>query len=270
MLDNRECPLRKLMEDALTRVEHVSSDHSNGEAATPLATVLGMSRGIAGRVLRAQACDEGYTEIWIRVSGEPDLIESFEAAMKKSEGIAFQKIFSNKFNTIYRIVVERSKCPCAESSSCPLLSPVPGAMVKSTIVTPYGLLCELIVAKSKALSRLRENGCHVILSHEINEYDYMLTEKQELAIIYAYMMGYYSFPRKISLKELASKLGLSVSTLAELIRKAEAKVIEAFIRHELPHYLVGITLSKAFYKDLVENKFNNSKERKAVKPNASS
>jgi len=181
--------------------------------------------------------------------------------MRQEEGIAFQKIFSNKFNTIYRVLLSRHKCPCLaeEKNGCPLLSHRTGAMVKATIITPRGLLCEFIVARSKFLNELKRDGFQILFTHEISGYDYMLTYKQELALIYAYLMGYYQFPRRISLKELASKLGLSVSTLAELLRKAEAKVVEAYIRHELPQYLVNVVMSKTACRQHIERMFAESR-----------
>jgi predicted DNA binding protein len=37
--------------------------------------------------------------------------------------------------------------------------------------------------------------------------------------------GYYEEPKKISIEELAAKLGISPSTCAELLRKAERKLL---------------------------------------------
>jgi predicted DNA binding protein len=256
----QNCPLQNVLAKAM---RHTPQD-TDGNVFD---TILGMTSGIAGRVLRAyHYTEEGFTEVWIRVSGASSLLEAFENKLKQEEGIAFQKIFSNKFNTVYRIILESDKCQCIrEGRQCPLLRPMPGSMVKTTIITPYGILCELIVAKSKVISELKRKGCKVLLSHEINGYNYMLTQKQELAILYAYIMGYYQFPRRTSLKELAAKLDLSVSTLAELLRKAEAKVIEAFLRHELPHYLVGLVMNKNVYRDLIESHFDvkNKAEEKS-------
>jgi predicted DNA binding protein len=230
----------------------------SGDGGSSNGKLLGLISGIAGRVLSAKySAEEDVLEIWIRISGPQEVMDRFEHAMRQEEGIAFQKIFSNKFNTIYRILLKKHKCPCLASgrASCPLLSQKVGAMVKSTIITPRGLLCEFIVARGKFLNELKRDGFQIIFSHDINGFDYMLTYKQELALIYAYLMGYYQFPRKISLKELASRLGLSVSTLAELLRKAEAKVIEAYIRHELPQYLVNVIMSRSACRQHIERMF---------------
>ena len=226
-----------------------------------------MANGIAGRILRAHYYpDDGYLEVWIRVSAAWPLLKIFENKLKQENGVAFQVIFNNKFNTVYRIIIERAKCPCASGKyRCPVLRSIPGAMLKTSVISPYGLLCEFIVSKTGVLSELKQSGCRVLVSHNIEEYDYMLTHKQELAILYAYLTGYYQFPRRISLKDLSAKLGLSVSTIAELIRKAEAKIIEAFIRHELPHYLVGLVMSKNTCRDFIESKFFLNSEGKKAK-----
>ncbi len=207
--------------------------------------------GLAGRILSVKTDSESrIREIWIRVSGTPKYIEAFEKVMRMEYGVSYQKIFGNKFNVVYRIILNLDKCP-RESSKCLHLSAPYGVMIKSSIVHPSGLFYELIVAKPKLIDELRDMGFETVLVHEISGYDYMLTLKQELALIYAYLAGYYKFPRSISLKALANELGLSVSTLAELLRKAESKVIEAFIRHEMPHYFVNIVLNRNEYKEML-------------------
>ena len=54
----------------------------------------------------------------------------------------------------------------------------------------------------------------------------------------AFVHGYYSYPRRVSAKELASKLRISSSALAELLRKAEQRIITRYVIEELPHYLI--------------------------------
>lgn len=53
-----------------------------------------------------------------------------------------------------------------------------------------------------------------------------MTTKQRDAVINAYQNGYYDIPRKISLAELAQDAGISLSTLAEHLRKAEQKLMK--------------------------------------------
>ncbi|BES80679.1 helix-turn-helix domain-containing protein [Pyrodictium abyssi] len=224
---------------------------------------------LALRILRVNLYDEEYTEIWARVSGDKELIASFERQLRLAKEVYFQQVYSNKFNRVLRILISKNKCgKCLSDASCgkcPLLSTPLGSMVKSVVITPMGALYEFIVARGSAYDELQRWGCKPVHSHGIDEYDYMLTEKQELAIIYAYLMGYYSFPRRISLKGLAAKLGLSVSTLAELLRRAEAKIVDAFVRHELPHYIVGRALYGSRQTDVVEGRLGSRQRVERVK-----
>jgi hypothetical protein len=59
------------------------------------------------------------------------------------------------------------------------------------------------------------------------EYDIMstMTERQKEALTAAQKHGYYKYPRAISTKELAEKLGLTKATLIEHLRKAENALI---------------------------------------------
>lgn len=56
----------------------------------------------------------------------------------------------------------------------------------------------------------------------------MLTYRQEEVISLAYTLGYFEFPKKISLTSLAKKLGVAKSTLSEILRTGEAKVLHAY------------------------------------------
>ncbi|MBI4360734.1 helix-turn-helix domain-containing protein [Candidatus Micrarchaeota archaeon] len=54
-----------------------------------------------------------------------------------------------------------------------------------------------------------------------------LGAKQAQVLQSAVFMGYYGYPRKLSLKVLARKLGLSPATVREHLRNAEAKILPA-------------------------------------------
>ena len=56
-----------------------------------------------------------------------------------------------------------------------------------------------------------------------------LSEKQKRAVEYAYKRGYYSYPKKINLQQLARELKISAPTLQEHLRKAEIKLLPFII-----------------------------------------
>ncbi|HLD75436.1 MAG TPA: helix-turn-helix domain-containing protein [Candidatus Norongarragalinales archaeon] len=60
-----------------------------------------------------------------------------------------------------------------------------------------------------------------------------LSPKQARAIELAFRLGYYHYPRKITLREMATRSGTSLSTFQENLRKAEIvllpKIVEQFV-----------------------------------------
>ena len=57
-----------------------------------------------------------------------------------------------------------------------------------------------------------------------NNDKFNLTPKQKQAIVSAISMGYYEWPKKANLEELAARLGVKRRALQENLRKAEGKV----------------------------------------------
>ncbi|MGD6809591.1 MAG: helix-turn-helix domain-containing protein [Candidatus Bathyarchaeia archaeon] len=56
-----------------------------------------------------------------------------------------------------------------------------------------------------------------------------LTEKQREVLLAAFKNGYYDIPRKINIKQLSKKLGVSGSTLEEHLRKAERHLLVSLL-----------------------------------------
>jgi len=59
----------------------------------------------------------------------------------------------------------------------------------------------------------------------------VLTEKQFEAIKLAYKEGYYNYPRKLTIPQLAKSVKRSYSTFQENLRKAENKLIDYFLKY---------------------------------------
>ncbi len=56
----------------------------------------------------------------------------------------------------------------------------------------------------------------------------MLTDRQEEVMSLAYSLGYFEFPKRVSLTQLAERLGVAKSTLSEILHTGEAKVLHAY------------------------------------------
>lgn len=58
----------------------------------------------------------------------------------------------------------------------------------------------------------------------------VLTDRQEEIIQAAFASGYFDFPRKIGSIKLAEKLGVSVSTLSEVMRAAQRRIFAEYLK----------------------------------------
>ena len=60
-----------------------------------------------------------------------------------------------------------------------------------------------------------------------------LSTHQRKALELAHLNGYYSYPRKITLEQLAKKAKVGISTFQEHLRKAELKLLPAIIEQQI-------------------------------------
>ena len=58
----------------------------------------------------------------------------------------------------------------------------------------------------------------------------ILTERQEELVRVALASGFFDFPRKMGSLELARKLGISVSTLSEIMRATQRRIFSEYLR----------------------------------------
>jgi len=54
----------------------------------------------------------------------------------------------------------------------------------------------------------------------------ILTEKQERVLWLALKMGFFKYPRKLTMLELAQRLGVGLSTLSEITRRGMRRLLE--------------------------------------------
>ncbi len=95
----------------------------------------------------------------------------------------------------------------------------------------------LITGKEGSLSELMERleayGCETELksTNRLNKRS-MLTSRQDEITRAAFEKGYYDYPKKITMKELAKFFDISPSTLAEIIQRGERKVMEQHFKEK--------------------------------------
>jgi len=64
----------------------------------------------------------------------------------------------------------------------------------------------------------------------------LLTARQEQILSIAFERGYFEFPKKIGLDELATQTGIKASTLSEILRRGQKKILSEYLsRRSLLH-----------------------------------
>jgi len=83
----------------------------------------------------------------------------------------------------------------------------------------------------KLLEALEQVDCEVKLERVTILSDKgVLTNRQEEIIQVAFASGYFDFPRKIGSQKLANQLGVSVSTLSEVMRAAQRRIFAEYLQ----------------------------------------
>lgn len=89
---------------------------------------------------------------------------------------------------------------------------------------------------NELLKLLKSNGIkyRIIGITYIDTKSSILSSTQEKVLFIALKMGLFDYPRRVTLKELASKLNLSPSTVDEIIRRGLKKLLKTYF--ERPEY----------------------------------
>jgi len=75
----------------------------------------------------------------------------------------------------------------------------------------------------------------VILKKTLKDKE-LLTTRQEQILAMAFERGYFDFPKKAGLEDLASSIGVKTSTMAEIIRRGQKKILGEYLaRRSLLH-----------------------------------
>jgi predicted DNA binding protein len=88
----------------------------------------------------------------------------------------------------------------------------------------------MLVTQKSALQELIDNLGKIhaepklVKITEISDTD-ELTKRQEQVTRMAFERGYFDFPRRIGLKELATMFDVSTSTLSEILRKGQRRIM---------------------------------------------
>ena len=207
----RECYLRKLL--------------SNSNAP------------IVMRVVRIMGFDD-RVELYIILHAKKSLVKALSRNINKNGNASFTILYSER--SVHLVMISFPRSNCQRFDSCPLAGSFEGFVPLSSGIMGGEIVGVGLALSKRVVASLKDHGLEVF---EIgsNAIQRPLTKGQRWILFEAFRNGYYEYPRRISLKELARRLGLSVSATAEKLRKAEVKAINNYI---LENIIVEVFLDR--------------------------
>ena len=111
---------------------------------------------------------------------------------------------------------------------------ISGKSVEKGIIM-YSFMVPTFEAYSSIISSL-ENAGHKVNILRMGQFEPkkgVLTEKQERIFWLALKGGFFEYPRKVGIRELASKLNIKPSTLSEIIRRGTRRLLEHYFEKDV-------------------------------------
>ncbi len=163
----------------------------------------------------------------VEIGGEREEIEKAVTEIKSHPFVCNIEMSPIKGGILATVETTRCKaCRALIDSGCFLTS----AIGKNGFVEWH-----LITGGKKSLphliERLRSYGCMVeVKSVKKIDRKHFLTGRQEEIVRMAFEKGYYEYPKKVRIKDLAELLDIAPSTLAEILQRGEKKIMETYFR----------------------------------------
>ncbi|MEW5937745.1 MAG: helix-turn-helix domain-containing protein [Candidatus Thermoplasmatota archaeon] len=190
-------------------------------------TQLVLRHPVRVRVIDCIKAGEGMTKDLVEIKHMGLEREEVLKAVRALPSVSEAEVESAERDSLYAIITLRG-CSCCEAflrCDCFMVSGTSGedGFVSYKIIFTnrkvlQGLLCAL-----------QEGGAEVHLQKIVGiKNEELLTEKQEQMVRTAYKRGYYDFPKRIGIKELAEIFGVSTATLSEILRRGQRKIIERY------------------------------------------
>jgi predicted DNA binding protein len=165
------------------------------------------------------------------VQVNPDLMDDVVRAMRRDKDLTGLEIIRSKNGHVYGSAASARCTLCKEvaKSKC---------FISSVSVISKDMAHWTVLGNDdsfRALSRsLRRRGIpfRVTMQKRLEDTD-LLTTRQEQILSIAFEKGYFDFPKKVGLKELAAETGIKAATLAEILRRGQKKILGEYLTRRL-------------------------------------
>jgi len=154
-------------------------------------------------------------------------IDEVRKFLKKQDGIELVELEAVESDRAIGVVKSAECFGCREllSTECFMVSASSkgDGRLEYTIISSRNQCLRQLMAKLEAA-----NASPKLVKMKKLTKEEMLTDNQEKIVKMAYQRGYYDFPKRIGVKDLAQIFSISPATLSEILRRGQKKIIESY------------------------------------------
>ena len=188
----------------------------------------------AVEILDSKILPKGRVEHLFDIQVKPEMVQALLEDMRKDEDVVKTEVIKSDSGHIYGSVVSSRCTVCKQvaKSSCFLVSVgvVSDENARWTVLRSEDSYKELVGALEE-----KRTPVQVKLRRTLEDTD-LLTTRQEQILAIAFERGFYDFPKRLGLRELSGQFGIRTSTLAEILRRGQKKVLGEYLaRRSLLH-----------------------------------
>lgn len=190
-------------------------------------TNLAPRHGIDIRVIDRKAIGGNRMKDLFETQVPPATIPRLVEEIRSSKGVRNVEVVSTERGRLVGIAYSTNCGGCAllARSDCFIA----GAVCRRTSAFEWNLVFRNREALRRLVARLENDGYGVKLLRLATVREAVaLTRRQEEILATALELGYFDYPKRIRLGDLAKRLGVSKSTVSQVLRKAQTKVVAAY------------------------------------------
>ena len=194
-------------------------------------TNLAPRHGIEIRVIDRKVISGNRMKDLFEAQVPPETIPRLVEEIRSSAGVRNVEVVSSERGRLIGITYATNCGGCAllAKSDCFIA----GAVARRTATFEWNLVFRNRESLRRLVSRLEKNGYEVKLLRLSSVREAVpLTRRQEEILATAFELGYFDYPKRIRLGDLAKRLGVSKSTVSQVLRKAQTKVVAAYFQRQ--------------------------------------
>ncbi len=177
-------------------------------------------------ILDSKALPNDAVEHLFDVQVKPALLDDFLAALRGDEDLINIETVKSKSGHVYGSAgsLRCTVCKDVAKSRCFLASvDITSEGARWTVIGNNDSFRELLAALERD-----KIPFEVKMKRNLEDTE-LLTGRQEQLLAIAFERGYFDFPKKVGLEELAALADVKTSTLAEILRRGQKKVLGEYL-----------------------------------------